>query len=164
MDREQAAEIHRHLKAAANAMQRAERLIWDLGQEDRAAFAKPLGNVGTALHYELLFDRIYRPFPDLRPPDKGGRRIDSKLKWKQVQLPASITVMDFDRVILSELSQHWRKTARIVGNVSEQYRTRGIDLDPAIAAARLMAMTKDGLIEAQGDLRKWRYSEVRLKD
>ena len=62
------------------------------------------------------------------------------------------------------MSRHLRKTARIVGDVSEHYRTRGIDLDPAIAAARLMAMAEDGLIEAEGDVRKWRYSEVRLKD
>ena len=163
MNPEQAAEINRHLQRAANAIRRAEVIMWDLDQVDRKAFAEPLGNTVTALHLELL-QVIYRQFPDLRPPVKGWRRIDSKLTWKQVQLPASVTVMDFDRIILSELSQHWRKTARIVGNVSEEYRTRGINLDPAIAAARLMAMTKDGLLEAQGDLRKWRFSEVRLKD
>jgi len=163
MNQEQAAEINRHLQRAANAIRRAEAIMWDLGQADRRAFAEPLGNTVTALHFELL-QVIYRRFPDLKPPDKGRRRIDSKLTWNQVQLPASVTVMDFDRVILSTMSHHWRKTARIVGDVSEQYRTRGIDLDPAIAAARLTAMAEAGRIEAEGDLRKWRYSEVRLKD
>jgi hypothetical protein len=163
MNREQAVEIHRHLQRAANAIRRAEAIMWDLDQPDRKAFAEPLGNTVTALHFELL-QVIYHRFPDLRPPAKGWRRIDSKLTWKQVQLPSSVTVLDFDRVILSAMSHHLRKTARIVADVSEQYRTRGIDLDPAIAAARLMAMAEDGLIEAQGDLRKWGFSEVRLKD
>jgi hypothetical protein len=163
MDQEQATEIHRHLMRAANAIRRAERIMWDLPQQDRAAFAEPLGNTVTSLHIELL-QVIYRRFPDLRPPVKGSRRINSKLTWKQARLPPSVTVMDFDRVILSEMSPHWRKTARIVGNVSEHYRSLGIDLDPAIAAARLMAMVGSDLIEAAGDLRKWGFSEVRLKD
>jgi hypothetical protein len=72
-------------------------------------------------------------------------------------------VLDFDRVILSTLSPQRRKTARIVGTVSEHYRTLGVDLDPAIVAPRLMAMVDSGLVESAGDLRKWRFSEVRLK-
>lgn len=106
---------------------------------------------------------IYRRFPELEPPSKGKRFVDSKLTWKQVQLPPAVTVLDFDRVILSTLHRQWRKTASIVGNVSQHYREKGIDLDPAIAAARLMAMDASGLIESAGDLRKWRFSEVRLK-
>ena len=57
----------------------------------------------------------------------------------------------------------WLKTARIVGDVSKHYRSLGIELDPAIAAARLKAMVDSGLIESAGDLRKWGFSEVRLK-
>lgn len=163
MDREHAAEIHRHLLAAANAIRRAERVMNELEQTDRAAFAEPLGDLVVTLHYKMMFDLIYRQFPDLRPPSKEKPRINSKLTWGQVTLPPSVTVMDFDRIILSELSHHARKTARIVGNVSEYYRKLGIDLDPAIAAARLMAMVDSGLVESAGDLRMWRFSEVRLK-
>jgi Protein of unknown function len=163
MDREQAVEIHRHLQRAANAIRRAERIMWDLPQPDRAAFAEPLGNTVVALHFGLMHDVIYRRFPDLRPPSKGWRFVDSKLTWKQVQLPPSVTVLDFDRVILSELGRHWRKTLRIVGRVWDHYRELGIDMDPVITAARLMAMVDSDLIEGQGDLRKWRFSEVRLK-
>jgi hypothetical protein len=60
--------------------------------------------------------------------------VDSKLTWDKVRLPPSVNVMDFDRVILSYLSQQWRKTARIVGNVSEHCASLNISLDPAIAA------------------------------
>jgi Protein of unknown function len=162
MDREQATEINRNLQRAANAMRRVESIVWDLSQEDRAALAKPLGNTIFVLHFELL-RVIYDRFPDMEPPVKGARFVDSKLTWKQVQLPSSVSVVDFDKVILSELSRHWRKMARIVGNVSEYYRKLGIDLDPAIAAARLRKMVDTETIEGAGDLRKWRFSEVRLK-
>jgi hypothetical protein len=163
MNREQAIEIHRHLQTAVKAMRRAGRLMSELDQEDRAAFADPLGNVVMALHYQLLHDLIYRPFPDLKPLSKEKPRINSKLTWDRVSLPPSVTVLDFDRVILSALHHHWRKTARIVGTVSEQYRELGVDVDPAIVAARLMTMVASDLVESQGDLRMWRYSEVRLK-
>ena len=162
MNPEQATEIERHLKRAANAIRRAEILIWNLDEEDRATLGGPLGKAISALNFDLR-GAIHRKFPDLRPPDKGSRFVDSKLTWKQVQLPPSITVLDFDRAILSALHAQWRKTARIVGTVSEQYRTLGINLDPAIVAARLMTMVDSGLVESAGDLRKWRFSEVRLK-
>jgi hypothetical protein len=81
MNQEQAAEIHRHLLRAANAIRRAEHIMWDLPQQDPAAFAEPLGKTVVALHFELT-EVIYRRFPDLKPPVKGWRRIDSKLTWK----------------------------------------------------------------------------------
>ena len=162
MNREQAVGIERHLKRACNAVRRAEILIQDLDQEDLAALAEPLGKTIMALNFELR-RVIHKQFPDLRPPDKGSRFVDSNLTWKKAQLPPSVTVLDFDRVILSNLNAQWRKTARIVGNVSEQYRSLGIDLDPAIVAARLVTMVDSGLVESAGDLRKWRFSEVRLK-
>jgi hypothetical protein len=164
MTREQAAEIHRHLLTAKRAINRVGALVFDLDTiEDRKAFAEPIGNAYEALQHEMLEKVIYRQFPDLRPPSKERPRIDSKLTWDQVTLPPSITVMDFDRVVLSDMIQQWRKTARIVGYVSEHYASLRISLDPAIAAARLTAMVDSGLVESAGDLRKWRFSEVRLK-
>lgn len=164
MTREQAAEIHRHLLTAAKAINRVSALVFDLDKlEDRKAFAEPVANAYGALQLEMLDDVIYRQFPDLKPPSKVRPRINSKLTWDKVSLPPSVTVMDFDRVVLSYLSRQWRKTARIVGYVSEHYASLAISLDPAIAAARLMAMVDSGLIESAGDLRKWGYSEVRLK-
>jgi hypothetical protein len=165
MTREQAAEIHRHLLSAAKAVNRVSALAFDLETvEDRKAFAESIANAYEALQHQMLEQVIYRQFPDLRPPSEEEPHIDSELTWDQVSLPSSITLTDFDSVILSELSQHARKTARIVGNVSEHYRKLGISFDPAIAAARLMAMVDAGLIEGAGDLRMWRFSEVRLKD
>jgi hypothetical protein len=165
MTREQATEIQRHLLTATKAINRVAGLVFDLDKvEDRKAFADQIGDAYGALQHEMLDKVIYRQFPDLRPPSKERARINSKLTWDKVSLPPSVTVMDFDRVVLSNLSQRWRKTARIVGDVSEHYASLGISLDPAIAAARLMAMVDSGLVESAGDLRKWGVSEVRLKD
>jgi len=165
MTRDQAAEIQRHVLSAKRAINRVGGLLFDLDiGEDRKALAEAVGNAYGALQHEMLDDVIYRRFPDLRPADTRRARINSKLTWKQVQLPPSVSVMDFDRVLLSTLSQRWLKTARIVGDVSVHYEKLGISLDPAIAAARLMAMADSGIIEAAGDLRKWGFSEVRLKD
>src|SRR5215813_4431540 len=119
MNREQATEIEHHLKRAYNAIRRAEILIQDLDQEDLDALARPLGSTIMALNFELR-RVIYEQFPDLRPPDKGSRFVDSHLTWKKAQLPPSVTVLDFDRVILSTLRAQWRKTAKIVGDVSQQ--------------------------------------------
>jgi hypothetical protein len=164
MTREQAAEIQRHLLTAKKAINRVAALVFDLDEVgDRKAFAEPVANAYGALQHEMLDQVIYRQFPDLRPPSKEKPRINSKLTWDKVSLPPSVTVMDFDRVVLSYQSQRWRKTARIAGNVSEHYSGLGISLDPAIAAARLMVMVDSGLIESVGDLRMWGYSEVRLK-
>jgi len=164
MTREQAAEIHRHVLTAKRAINRVGALVFDLDKgDDRKAFAEAIANAYGVLQDEILDDLIYRQFPDLRPPSKEKPRIDSKLTWDKVSLPPSVTVMDFDRVILSFLGQYGRKTAAIVGRVSEHYASLGISLHPAIAAARLMAMVDSGLIEGAGDLRMWRFSEVRLK-
>ena len=163
MDREQAVEIHRHVRRAVNAMQRAERLILSLDQEDRAAFAKPLGNVASALHYELLFEMIYRPFPDLRPPAKGWRFVDSKLTWKQVQLPPAVTEADIDDTIFSVMKPVFQKVAMVIIRSLKRCEELAFPVDDQVIAARLRLLADAGRIEGAGDLRKWRFSEVRLK-
>jgi hypothetical protein len=164
MKRERAIRIEQCLVDADRAMHRARLIIASLAKEDRIRFGDLLDNVVDALHSEVLA-AIYDQHPDLEPPqvDREVPIIDSDLQWGQVSLPPSVTVLDFDRVILSELSPHWRKTARIVGRVSEQYIELDVDMDPAIVAARLMAMVQSDLVEGAGDLRLWRFSEVRLK-
>jgi Protein of unknown function len=163
MDREQAVEIHRHLKRAANAMRRAEQLILTLDQEDRAAFAEPLGNVVVALHYQLLFDKIYRPFPDLKPPSTGFRFVDSKLTWKQVQLPPSVTEADIDAVIFSMMKPRFQKVAMVIIRSLKRFEELALPVGDQVIAARLRLLADSGRIEGAGDLRKWGFSEVRLK-
>ncbi len=90
-------------------------------------------------------------------------RIDSELGWEQVRLPAHVTEAEFDQAILSTLGQHWRKVAAIVIRVVEKYEHFTPKVTFEMVAARLRALSDAGTIEAQGDLRMWRHSEVRLK-
>jgi len=162
MNREQATEIERHLKRAANAVRRAEILMWKLDQEDRAAFVEPLGKTIVALNFELR-GVIYNRFPDLRPPSKGSRFVDTKRTWKQIQLPPPLTETEFDKAIFSTLHPQWRKVAAIVSRVVDKYEHTHPAVTCEMVAARLQALSDADLIDSQGDLRKWRFSEVRLK-
>lgn len=97
------------------------------------------------------------------PGDEQNRQADSELRWNQVCLPAPLTEAEFDKVILSTLHPHWRKVAAIVIRVVEKYEHLSPTITFEIVAARLRALHDADLIDAQGDLRKWRFSEVRLK-
>jgi hypothetical protein len=164
MNREQAVEIERNLKRAANAIRRAEILIWDLDQEDedRARLSEPLGKAIIALSIGLR-GAIHRRFPELRPPSKGSRFVDSKLTWKQIQLRPPLTEAEFDGVIFATLHPQWRKVAAIVTRVVNKYEHTHPAVTCEMVAVRLRALSEADLIQSQGDLRKWRFSEVRLK-
>jgi len=62
------------------------------------------------------------------------------------------------------MSQHWRKVAKIVTDVLDKYQHLGLPISYEMVAARLKVLADSDLIEGVGDLRMWRYSEVRLKD
>jgi hypothetical protein len=162
MTRDQAEEIQRHLLDAARAMDRASAAISDLGEEARRRFAKPLGNVVCDLHFELL-RMIYQGFPDLQPPPREIPTINSTLRWEEVDLAPSITESDLDEVIFSVMEPQWRKTAMIVGCANERCRELSWSIEPEVLAARIQALADADRIEHQGDLRSWRFSEVRLK-
>jgi uncharacterized protein DUF3658 len=165
MKRERAIELEQCLADANRALNRARLVIAGFAKEDRIRFRDLLENILDALHSELLA-AIYAQHPDLEPPtvDEEAPVIDSDLRWDQVQLQPPLTEAEFDRAIHSTLSQHWRKVARIVADVVHRYERLGLAISHELVAARLKALADSDLIEGVGDLRMWRYSEVRLKD
>jgi hypothetical protein len=64
-----------------------------------------------------------------------------------------------DALILSVASERWQKVARIIALVSERAGD-GTNFDAI--ADRIRALVDDGKLQAEGDLSRWRYSEVRL--
>ena len=71
-----------------------------------------------------------------------------------------------DQAILSMLSAangRWRKVAMVIGRVAEGMNDDLQDEDARydLVARRIGALVDDGRLEAQGDIRKWRFSEVR---
>ena len=54
--------------------------------------------------------------------------------------------------------------AKIVGNTFKAFEQRGISIDGAAEKVdeRMAALVGTGHLEAQGNIKRWRYSEVRL--
>lgn len=76
-------------------------------------------------------------------------------------LPAT----ELDQIILSFCSEHWQKVARIVAKTYEVLEERGIAIVGDTADKvdeRLAALVRSDRLEAEGNIRRWRYSEVRL--
>jgi hypothetical protein len=165
MNRKQAAEINRYLLDAYSAMGRASRAIAALGKEERVRFDDLLEQVIDSLHSKVLA-AIYNQFPDLEPlvEDAEEPHINSELRWDQVSLPPSISEKDIDAIIFSVMKPRWQKVAMVVGDALGLCKQRGLDISDEALAARLQALAEAARIEEAGDLRKWRFSEVRLKD
>ncbi len=161
MDRTQAAEIRKHLLKAANAIDRASQLIFALDREDRAILAGPLGEIVSVLHFELL-QAIYIRYPDLRPPVAERPTISTLRRWEDIVLPESISETDLDSTIFSALSLRWQKTAMVIGKALERCQTLALPVDAEVLGVRIQALAEADRLEGQGDLRKWRFSEVRL--
>jgi hypothetical protein len=96
-------------------------------------------------------------------PDFEEDHVSSTLRWKDVVLPASVAESDVDKLIFAELKENWRKVALIVGNVLQTCKARSIPLSDEVISARIQELAENGRIESQGNLTKWRYSEVRLR-
>ena len=165
MTRDQAEEVQRHLLDANSAMDRARRAIAGLGKEDRVRFDGLLAEVIAALRSDVLAT-LYDQHPDLEPPVEEMEEpfINSELGWDQVRLPTSISEADVDAIIFSVMKPRWRKVALVVVTALDRCKELGLQISGEALAARIQVLAKSGRIEDVGDLRKWRFSEVRLKD
>ena len=71
-----------------------------------------------------------------------------------------------DEAILSVTVASWRKVARVIvmtgGQLGDNLPEGEAGLD--LIAERIVALIHDGRLVAQGDVKKWRYSEVRKPD
>jgi hypothetical protein len=161
MTRDEAESIQLHLIEAAAAISRAEHAIAEAGPDAREALGGHLRDVGKSLHTGLLYT-IYQRFPDLKPPPGEDFDIDSELYWDEVLLPAGITEAGLDEIIFSALTPRWQKTAWILVLALKDCEKRTWRLEAEVIAARILALADDDRIDQQGDLRMWRYSEVRL--
>jgi hypothetical protein len=79
MDKTQATEIEKHLRAAADAINRALRVAFTLEKEDRAMFAGALNEIGSCLHFDLL-RAVYARYPELQLTSNEPPHIISELR------------------------------------------------------------------------------------
>jgi len=68
---------------------------------------------------------------------------------------------NIDRLILSFVELRWLKVARIIGDVSTALEKEGKSIDWLRVGVRVEALVKAGLLESKGNVKRWRYSEVR---
>ena len=57
-----------------------------------------------------------------------------------------------------------QKVAKIIGNTFKALEQRGISIDGAAEKVdeRIAALVASGRLDTQGNIKRWRYSEVRL--
>jgi Protein of unknown function len=161
MDQDEAAEILEHLLDAAFAIDEARAAILTLGKDDQEEFAASIETIETALHSKLR-RTIYDRFPDLMEFDEFPE-ISSALRWDQVRLPPSVSEAQIDQIIFSVMIPQWRKMALMVGDAFVRCKEVGLPISAEVVAARIQALVEAGRLEGEGDLRRWRHSEVRLK-
>jgi hypothetical protein len=127
---------------------------------DREALEKPLGDIVTALHFDLL-RKLHAQYPESEP--SGEIPVIRTLRWEEVTLPETVSEADVDQIIFSMLRSQWQKTAMVVGRSQQLCRERSLPITAEIFGARILAPADSDSLEARGDPRKWRHSEVRLK-
>ena len=129
MDRTQAAEINRHMRKAANAIDRASQIISALDAADREMLAAPLEKIILALHFELL-RAVYLRYPDLRPPAAGRSIKNTVRRWEEIVLPESVSETDLDTIIFSALTSRLQKTAMVIAKALKRCETLGLQSMP----------------------------------
>jgi hypothetical protein len=68
--------------------------------------------------------------------------------------------------MLAEIPGHWRKVAAVIGRVSNALGDAIPEGDPGyqLVAERIEVLLGEGRLVAQGDVKNWRFSEVRVPD
>jgi Protein of unknown function len=107
---------------------------------------------------------LYDRHPELQPIPEDFDQIDSDLRWEDVTLPPSISEADLDAVILSKLRPRSLKVARVIGDVIRAFDEQGSSIGEETVGVRIRWLADMDRIKGFGELRKWRFSEVSLKD
>jgi Protein of unknown function len=73
-----------------------------------------------------------------------------------------IPAREIDELLLSFCDVRWLKVARIIGKAQQTFEERGVRVAPDELDARMAILVSTRQLEAKGNIRNWRYSEVRL--
>ena len=79
-----------------------------------------------------------------------------------------VTGAQIDHAVIAYLTTahgHWRKVAMVVGQAANALSSELPDGDAGyeLVAKRIEALVADGRLVAQGDISRWRHSEIRLQ-
>jgi hypothetical protein len=165
MNRDSAERLVLYLDDAEDALERADRAASNFAKEERLKFGRVLDELIAALRSDV-WKPIYDAYPDLAPEYESLEppTISSELRWDEVRLPPDLSEKDVDDILFPLLRSRWQKVALVLANARDACNIRGLSISYEILAARLRALSDSDQIEGIGDLRMWRFSEVRLKD
>jgi hypothetical protein len=68
---------------------------------------------------------------------------------------------DLDAILQTAVDQDWRKVAMVLAKARQACEARRLDVSYEDLEDRIARMVRDGRLEAQGDITKWRSSEIR---
>ena len=90
---------------------------------------------------------------------------DPPLTPEQEELVNKLKASEVERIdeeILSNISGYWKKVASIVGATMIDLENRVEGIPDVYYAKRIIYLVEKGLVESQGNLKRMRFSEVRL--
>jgi hypothetical protein len=165
VSRDRAERLVSYLEDAEEALQRALRAASGFPKEERVRFSELFYEAIATLNSDV-WKPIYDAYPDLAPEYESLEppTIDSELSWDEVRLEPPLTTKDVDDILLPLLRSHWKKVLRVLFEARDSCNLKCESISYEVFAARLRDLADRNEIEGVGDLRKWGWSEVRLKD
>jgi len=97
--------------------------------------------------------------------DPTDNQDDPPLDAEDLEAVAALTRDDLgaiDRAIIAASHTNWRKVALVVGTAMDAYPDLYHDVPDVFYAQRVRALVSAGQLEAQGNLHRIRFSEIRL--
>jgi hypothetical protein len=65
---------------------------------------------------------------------------------------------EIDVLLLSHVNENWQKVAMVISKAMISYHT----WDPDRVGRRIITLVDTGKLDSAGDIRNWRFSEIRL--
>ena len=88
------------------------------------------------------------------PPDSDDLRAIAQLSEEDLRV--------IDRAILASASKDWRKVALVVAVAMDAHPDHYYDIPDVFYSQRVRHLVSGGKLQAQGNLARMRFSEVRL--
>ena len=81
---------------------------------------------------------------------------------RKVERLSAHEVATIDQALLANAALQWRKVARVVGTSMTSLDSRVAGIPDVYYSQRVANLVSEGQLESQGNLRRMRFSEVRL--
>ena len=95
----------------------------------------------------------------------GEDEVDTVPTASEIKIIKKLTpdqVARIDEVLLANVAPQWRKVARVVGFAMMQLKGEHPGLPDVYYSGRIAELVNAGKLQSQGNLRRMRFSEVRV--